>query len=144
MKQILVNVLTFNEFKKQIVDNRFNGRKIIVDRYDTYWIMDDLVEWEMLETDLLVLLPDGSISTIDGKDIEFYNQNNSKVVLSWVDSGDELIAFTENGKYTILQSFSRYVVEFANFNKNPCWSPDKTFPTLESAINECNKHFKKI
>lgn len=71
--------------------------------------------------------------------------NNSNLPrLSWIYHNSELTALTKNGKYTILESFSKYIVEFAQFNENPCWSPDKTFPTIESAMDECNKHFKKL
>lgn len=70
MKKIEVNVLTFDEFKSQIIDGRFEDRRVFIEDGD-YYIKDDLIEWQMLETDLLVLFHDGSIATIDSEDVIF-------------------------------------------------------------------------
>lgn len=76
MKQILINVLTFSEFKEQLDDKfdgylRFDGRRVNIEN-GAYYIKDDLIEWEMLKTDLLLMLPHDNIATIDGDGVEFY------------------------------------------------------------------------
>jgi hypothetical protein len=76
MNTITVQYLTYSEFENQLEkgkdDNRlyFNGH--LVKQYkgeDGYYIKDDEVEHIMLESDILILFPDGQFCTIDAENL---------------------------------------------------------------------------
>jgi len=66
----VAEVLTFDEFKDRIADTgRFLGNKVVVES-GGYYIQSEGVDFEMLESDLLVVFHDGLFFTISSEGSE--------------------------------------------------------------------------
>lgn len=87
MNTLTVQYLTYPEFESQLEKGKYGNRLYfqghLVKQYqgeDGYYIDDDDVEHIMLQTDILVLFPDGQFCTIDKENLTLQYNSSEKTI----------------------------------------------------------------